>query len=446
VDTTIGHGPQRRRIGRILSLGFPLPGPRVDNYGFLSAPSYFEYDAVVLDPRMIGETVERVLAGDDVRTFTGAPVRVEPSRPGDAVLSGEIERRRDELSRMLDRDGVVVLVGRVPARHDAAAGATAFDDLGLLDTPPSLARSEGTAIDIVDDHHPLASFLHHQSANILFEAALEPASAAEGHTVATSLGGAVIAAELPRRAGRIVLLPALKSVPSGQPRYSMSEALQRAIRDLLGVMAEGHAPAWVAKHALPGLDQSAADLALARTERDASQRALEAAEAAHDDLARYRRLLWQQGAKGLDDVVVAALRRLEFDVYDRDQAALEARFGGVSVLLEVEASDDAVDMAAHRRLRQRLERRIEGRGTPARGLLFVNAHRLLPIAERPKPVTDAALAAAEALGYRIATTASLYEAMVALLEGDQTAVERYREALLNGSGLLAGAATAVDGA
>ena len=27
-----------RRIGRILSLGFPLPGPLVDNYNFLTAP------------------------------------------------------------------------------------------------------------------------------------------------------------------------------------------------------------------------------------------------------------------------------------------------------------------------------------------------------------------------------------------------------------------------
>ena len=439
--TNEGTQPGRRRIGRILSLGFPLPGPIVDNYGFLSAPSYFDYDAVVIDPRAVGETIERVLTGEEVRTFAGAVVR--PSGDGNATLAGEIERRRAEMTTLLEHGGVAVIFARMPASH-VADGLPRFDDFSVIPDAPTFVRAEGTTVEILDGHHPLAGFVHHQSANILYEAALDPSSQSGTRVIATSHGGAVIAAELARDTGRVVLLPALKAIPSGQGRYALSEALQSGIRRLVGVMAEGRAPAWVARHPLPGLNERVAALDAARRDADAASRALAAAESAHDDLARFQRLLWQEGALGLEDVVLEALRRIGFEVYARDEASLELRADGSSALLEIEASAEAIGIAPHHRLRTRLEKRIEQRAAAPRGLIVVNAHRLLPPTERPAPATDALLAASEVMGYRIATTASLFEALVASLNGDDAAVAEYRRALLTGSGLLADIPTAVD--
>lgn len=35
---------------RILSIGYPLPNMAIDNYNPLTAPSYCDYDALIIDP------------------------------------------------------------------------------------------------------------------------------------------------------------------------------------------------------------------------------------------------------------------------------------------------------------------------------------------------------------------------------------------------------------
>jgi hypothetical protein len=91
-------------------------------------------------------------------------------------------------------------------------------------------------------------------------------------------------------------------------------------------------------------------------------------------------------------------------------------------------------MAAHHRLRQRIERAIEQRGWAPRGLLLVNGFRLQAPDERPQQVTDAVRTAAETMGYCVATTSSLFEAVAAHLSGEPT--DGYRAQLLRTGGLL----------
>ena len=64
---------------RILSLGFPLPGAPIDNHDFASAPSFFDYAAIVVDPHAVSELIEEGVAGgsaprthDGVRDVNGA--------------------------------------------------------------------------------------------------------------------------------------------------------------------------------------------------------------------------------------------------------------------------------------------------------------------------------------------------------------------------------------
>ncbi len=57
---------------RLLVIGFPLPNPQIDNYSFLSAPSFFDYDAVVVEPASISKVIEEVLTRtEEHRTFAG---------------------------------------------------------------------------------------------------------------------------------------------------------------------------------------------------------------------------------------------------------------------------------------------------------------------------------------------------------------------------------------
>ena len=434
-------------IGRILSLGFPLPGPLVDNYNFLSAPSFFDYDALVVDPAALGRLVDGVVAGTmDAWTFADAPVTNDAAADAAVSLAGILARRCQETARLLDNGGVIVCFLHPEA---ALRGIDGAGDVGLYCwLPPEaldaacIRPAGGTQADVVDYQHPLAPFLHRQLSEVTYRAFLDvdpwPGFTASGGCVfARSKGGAPIGVELPIDSpGRLVFLPAIKP-PTGDERYTMSSDLQAGIRRALGAEAPGREPPWVASFSLPGLDERDAALDAARPARDAAQAALDAAQQAHDELARYRRLLWQEGSVGLDETVLDALRAIGIDVYAQDHNALELRVDGRTALLEIEASEQAIDLAPHFRLRQRIERAIERRADLPRGILVVNGRRLTPPAERDDEVTGALRLAAETMRYCIAPTSTLFAAVAAQLTGDAASVAVYRASLVTHDGLLA---------
>src|SRR5207248_7773413 len=124
-----------------------------------------------------------------------------------------------------------------------------------------------------------------------------------------------------RDRGRVIFLPALARIPTGDDRYAMSDSLQAGVRRALGVVAEGRPPPWIAAHALPGLDERARAVDKARDALDSAQSALDEAERTYDELARYQRLLWQEGV-GIEDVVLEALRLMGFEAYASDRTEL----------------------------------------------------------------------------------------------------------------------------
>src|SRR3989304_2918418 len=68
---------------RALVIGFPLPDPQIDNYNFLSAPSFFDYDALVVDTASVSRAIEEVVSQSQERlTYTDEPVVNGPTSPG----------------------------------------------------------------------------------------------------------------------------------------------------------------------------------------------------------------------------------------------------------------------------------------------------------------------------------------------------------------------------
>lgn len=430
--------PPRKVIGRILSLGFPLPGTQVDNYTFLSAPSFFDYDAMVVDPHALSQLIERVIDGSvEATTFNDAPVRNTPTSPADAALGELLLRRRDETRVLLDNGGAIICFAYPATVHRGIAGIDAIGDYYWLPEAPAFVASDGSQAQVVDFQHPLAAFVHGQLANISYRAHFAADALPASCVFARSHGGAAIGAEPPAERGRTVFLPALKALPASEARYTMSDALQAGVRRALGVIAEGRPPTWLGAHPLPGLDDRAAALEVAQRARDDAQSALDAAAVACDEIARYQRLLWQEGALGLDDVVIEALKLIGFDVYASDRREMELRADGVSVLFETAASEHPIDLAPHYRLRQRIERAIERRGEASRGVLFVNGQRLEAPSQRAQPISDPLRIAAETMRYCIAPTSTLYDAVAAKLGGDDAAVAEYRRRLVATDGLLA---------
>ncbi|MDP9236815.1 MAG: hypothetical protein M3P30_05365 [Chloroflexota bacterium] len=440
----------RKVIGRILSLGFPLPGPQVDNYSFLSAPSFFDYDAMVVDPHALSQIVEGVVDGSvEAATFADVAIRDEPASPVSASLVDVLLRRRDETARLLANGGVIVCFAHPPDQHDAIAGSGPLDDYFWLPgeaaaacRAPALTPGDGTQAYVVDYVHPLASFVLGQLANVLYRAHFDEKRISSAHVFARSHGGAAIGIDIAVGEGRVVMLPALRAVPAGDARYAMSDALQAGIRRALGVMAAGREPYWMRDYALPGLEARESALSIAREARGAAQTALEQAERACEELARYRRLLWQEGAVGLNEIVVEALRLIGFEVYAQDPNAIELRTNDTSVLVEIEGSEHPIDLAPHYRLRQRIEQAIERRGTAPRGLVIANGRRLAAPGDRGDGIGDALRLASETMRYAIAPTPGLFGAVAAQLAGEDSAVAAYRCRLLATDGILEGVAEA----
>ena len=417
---------------RILSLGFPLPGVALDNYSFASAPAFFDYDALIVDPNALSQLIDEVVHGaKEHTTRPGERVVAGPAGAGQIALADLLRDRRDETERLLARGGVVVCFARPASAHEG------LDHYGWLPTPegfvyaePFLRRGTGTEISVARDDHPFAPLLMQWRDKLAYQAYFD----GEGEVIARSAGGAAVAIELRAGAGTIVFLPPPARPPAGDQRYAFSEALQLGVRQTMRLASKSRPPSWVAAYALtPG---RAATEAGPDTPTGGAEAAGETSDGLDGELGGYQRLLWQEGRYGLEEAVRAAMTLLGFRVVpdDIDQAA-QLHLDGQVALIEVEGCAGAIGMEAHYRLRRRLEEAI-AQGRPKRGLLIINGHRTQDPASRAAQYTEPLRIAAETMRYCVATSVQLFHAVRAALDGDEASVRRFRERLLTTEGIM----------
>src|SRR5688500_8457075 len=152
---------------RLLSVGYPLPHPSVDNHSILNAPSFFDYDAVLIDPEGVSAAIQAVLdQRDDVLSASDEPVVNAPSAPTLAGLADLLRVRLAEPERLLARGGVVFVVGRPNVAITGVAGFAGCDRYfwlpapsGVTWGPPDLVLGSGRGAVPTDAEHPLASFV-----------------------------------------------------------------------------------------------------------------------------------------------------------------------------------------------------------------------------------------------------------------------------------------------
>ncbi len=437
---------------RILSLGFPLPGPQVDNHTFANAPTFFDYDALVVNPQALSQLIEEVVDGSgEHATRSRERVVNAPTAPDCVGLADLLRDRRDETARLLARGGLVVCLAYPNVVHQRVAGFTGCDRYFWLPAPPGLQyrepflrRGSGAELITTEHDHPFGPFVHQYRTKLAYHAYF--ADDAPGFSDATrvfarSAGDAAIAVELRLAQGRAVFLPPPIRHPTGDPRYAFSNALQEGIRHTLRLAATASPPSWVSEYQLPELTERLAARDEAKRLLSEADETLTANEDAVQEVDRYRRLLWQEGTYGQEEPVRAALALLGFRVIAQDidtpaQIQLEVGRGEKQVaLLEVEASDEAVGMDGHYRLRRRLEETI-AQGRPKRGLLIINGYRTQAPSQRAAQYQDALRVAAESMRYCVATTEQLFHAARAALEGDEATVHALRERLLTTEGVL----------
>ena len=432
---------------RVLSLGYALPDSLVDNYDWASAPSFFDYDAVVVDPAALSTLIERVVSeGAGYVTYTDEPVEDGATTPASVGLADLLRRRREETERLLANGGLVVCFAYPDVPHSRVAGFTGCHRYYWLPAPAGadygsdyVKPAAGTHVTPTDYEHAFAQLLERSRAGFQYRAVLAEGAAGFGgasKVIGRSAGGAAVAADLHVGGGRVIFLPALPDRIATAERSALASALVGAIRNALLIAAEESPPDWLEDYPLPGSVEAERQLVAAESRVEEAEAELDAAKDELRGVDRYRRLLWQEGKYGLDLPVRDVLVLLGFTTYTPVDEPATLSYDGETVYLETQAAAEAVSMEPHYRLRQRLEAKIAQDGSRVRGLIVVNGYRELAPAERPQQYEDALRVAAESMRYAVVEATRLFEAVRAHLGGDSDRVKEFCCRLIETEGVL----------
>lgn len=430
---------------RILSIGRPLAHPSIDNHTIFNAPAISDYEAVVLDPGGILGTVHQAVEGSaEFRTYGDEPVVNGATTPTSMSIAEVLHRRRAEVTRCLERGGVVAVFMYPQATLPEVIGFSGADRYWMLPAPAGLAWgpplvqwAEGAVVATTDYGRPFARFLEAAGNDLLYRAVFDETAAGfagAARVFARSGGGHPAAAEFAVLGGTVVFLPTPRR-RSGDSAQTLGAAAEAALRDQLGRADAGEgAPYWVEQEAVPGL----ADLELrAQVARERAQLAEEQARAAEreaEELGRVRDVLWREGRHVLLPASIRCFELLGFRVWPGEHTVLRCDEG--ELLLEVEGSNGAVGMAPHYRLRARLDAALAD-GRVERGLIVVNGERSTAPQYRAAPYLDALRVAAEASRYAVLAAPELFRAAMRTFEGaDAEALAAIRRRLLETDGVV----------
>jgi hypothetical protein len=441
---------------RILSLGFPLPDAQVDNYDWAKALSFFDYDAIVVDPAVaVSDLVEGVIRdGMSYTSYNEEVVQNGPTTAYTIGLADLLRRRADETERLLGKGGLVVCFAYPDVPHPKVANFTGCHRYYWLPAPagagygPDFMRpAAGLEAEATDFEHPFADFFERHRKLLQYRAIFADGGSSfanQAKVIARSPGGAAIALDIAAGGGRIVFLPALPVRLNTSDRTSVASTLVSAIRNLLLLSAEGSPPAWLSGFSVPGLQKARLEIDRAEVKADEAEADLDEARNEYRALDRYRRVLWQEGKYGLELPVRDALGLLGMTNMSAPDDPGVFLYGGERVFLETEGSAEAIGLTPHYRLRQRIERELEGMAQPPRGLIVINGYRDKAPGGRSPQYEEALKMAAETMSYCVIESSRLFDAVRAKMAGQDDDVAGFLKDLLATRGVYEGPMLAVD--
>jgi len=431
---------------RLLVVGFPMPEPRIDNYNPFNAPSFFDYDAMVVDPASFTTVTADLLAGErEFEAQDGRPVLNVPTSASVVSAADQLRRRADETQRLLAAGGTVVVLARPNATQPGLVGFEGCDRYAWLPAPagiswgpPYLRAAEGKTIRIVADDHPFAPVLRDYRQRMNYRAVFDEAQAtlrAGTRVIAQGGVGAPVAVEFAVSGGRVVFLPILPD-DGGSLRAEIATRVIAALEQMHATTSSENAPYWERSVAVPGLEQVEAELDEAeKAVADATEHRATAQSRA-DALRAHRRLVSREGAT-LTEAVADALLLLGFQVSERHASALEVGAEGMKAVVECEGSLGEVVEWPYIRLQRRLEERLLKSGETPRGLVVVNGYRAKAPDDRPIQHSEPLRIACQNYRYGLLTGETLFTLVQRALGGaDEAALSGIRRRLLGSSGLI----------
>jgi hypothetical protein len=220
---------------RTLVIGIPLPHVSFDNYSFISAPAFSDYQRLIVDMSSASTMIEEVVAGaQEHRDFAGHAVRNAPSTAAAFSLQQLLEMRRRESDWFFAHGGILVCFAHPDVAHPGVEGLCGWRRYSWLPAPQDFRYEQhllpgfGTpGAEVTDADHPFAPVVAELAPRLAYRVTIDetaPNFSDYGRVFARrTSGGAAIAAELALGNGRLILLPPLLKLEPD--RASVAQAL-----------------------------------------------------------------------------------------------------------------------------------------------------------------------------------------------------------------------------
>jgi hypothetical protein len=419
----------------------------VDNYDWAYALSFFDYDAIVVNPLAVSGFIEGVAdEGGAFRTYHEEPIEAGATTARSVGLADLLHQRREETEMLLARGGLVVCLAYPDVPHPRVPGFTGCHRYYWLPAPAGMSYGRdfmrpgsGTDVRPTSYEHPFAEHFEQFRSRVLYRAIFSEGARGfgdHGKVIARSPGGAAVAVELEVGGGRVIFLPAMSESTISSQRTTLAQTILGGIRNTLLLGAESDPPEWVGEHVLPGIPEATKKIEQLEAKLDALESELEEVRNEFRGLDRYRRMLWQEGKYGLDLPVRDALTLLGWTAFSRADEPAVFYNGRDRILVETQGSTGLIGMDPHYRLRERLEQAIAETGERPRGIIVANGLRETPPNERGQYYENALRVAAESMRYCVVDTLQLFEAVRAQMTGESAKVSAFLDRLVMTEGIL----------
>jgi hypothetical protein len=431
---------------RVLTVGFALPNASVDNYNALTAPSYYDYDAIVVDPESITRVARELAEGEkEFAAFDGRPILNFAASAAAVSAGDQLRRRGEEAQRFLENGGLIIVMARPNATYAGIVGFEGCDRYSWLPAPaglswsqPFLQAAEGRTVRIVDESHPATAVLREFRRELVYRATLNDRQTLlreQAKIIARGGAEVPIAAQFNVLSGRVLFLP-VPNVNAGTSRQKLAQAMVNLCGELLGIAEEATVPAWARTLAVPGLEQIEAEVEEAEAAaREATERLAEVHER-QQSLAAHRELLSGTGNR-FQRAVKEGLGLLGFAVSGGAGDPMIAEADGEKAFIETESSREQVVEWPYIRLQRRLEELLLRHAERRKGIIVVNGENATAPDQRKKEFTDALRIASENYRYTLMTGQTLFGLVQRALGGAEAeALDGMRRRILRSSGLL----------
>jgi hypothetical protein len=442
---------------RILSVDLELENDQITNADFTRAPSFHDFDVVLVDPDAVFNLFFEKAKLTEVKD---AFLTLEYDDKGsNKLIKRLIDQRKKETKHFLSLGRLLICILRAPfsaylcshgrdwpnpQKKDNWVNTYSWFPLqhSLDDMIVILSKEKGEKIKLVDHKSSFAEYFDAFDRQLHYVACLDekqkPHYFKNFHTIAKTHGELPVAFNFELEGGEVVFLP-----PAEDPNpKKLAGVLLDCISATMGTFEETTPPSWVSDYKvfLPNLPELEVETEKLHKKISELQELLSTSEQQKAEQQKYLKLLYEQGRFQLEPVVRDAFSLFGFNVKDAEPSdgLLESDEG--VALLEIEGKDDkAINIDKYSKLLNYvINDEAQTRAPRKKGILIGNGFRLSDLKDREQQFTKEVIGAAKNTGFCLLTTQILFDLVCKVLADpdNDDLKEEIRKQILSTDGLF----------